>query len=38
MAYKKVNMLTKARLGLRLLQTPIEDYRKFAVWRILAPY
>ena len=27
-------MLTKARLGLRLLQTPIEDYRKFAVWRI----
>jgi hypothetical protein len=22
----------------RLLQTPIEDHRKFAVWRILAPY
>ena len=22
----------------KLLQTPIEDYRKFAVWRILAPY
>jgi hypothetical protein len=23
---------------IRLLQTPIEDYRKFVVWRILAPY
>jgi Primase X len=22
----------------KLLQTPIDDYRKFAVWRILAPY
>ena len=22
----------------RLLQTPVEDYRKFTVWRILAPY
>ena len=22
----------------KLLQTPIDDYRKFVVWRILAPY
>src|SRR4249920_2603093 len=22
----------------KLLQTPVDDYRKFAVWRILAPY
>jgi non-catalytic primase subunit PriX-like protein len=22
----------------KLLQTPIDDYRKFAIWRILAPY
>jgi Primase X len=22
----------------RLLQTPVDDYRKFAIWRILAPY
>jgi hypothetical protein len=22
----------------RLLQTPIDDYRKFAIWRILSPY
>ena len=22
----------------KLLQTPVADYRKFAVWRILAPY
>ena len=22
----------------KLLQTPLDDYRKFAVWRILAPY
>jgi Primase X len=22
----------------KLLQTPIDDYRKFAVWRILVPY
>ena len=22
----------------RLLQTPIDDHRKFVVWRILAPY
>jgi Primase X len=22
----------------KLLQTPINDYRKFAIWRILAPY
>jgi len=22
----------------RLLQTPIQDHRKFALWRILAPY
>ena len=26
-------------VGLRnLLQTPLEDYRKFVVWRILTPY
>jgi len=22
----------------KLIQTPIDDYRKFAVWRILVPY
>ena len=22
----------------KLLQTPLEDYRKFVVWRILTPY
>ena len=22
----------------KLLQTPLDDYRKFAIWRILAPY
>jgi hypothetical protein len=22
----------------KLLQTPVDDYRKFAIWRILAPY
>jgi hypothetical protein len=22
----------------KLLQTPLDDYRKFVVWRILAPY
>jgi Primase X len=22
----------------KLLHTPLDDYRKFAVWRILAPY
>ena len=22
----------------KLLQTPIDDYRKFAIWRILSPY
>ena len=29
---------TKVRWIEKLLETPVDDYRKFAVWRILAPY
>ena len=29
---------TKIKWIEKLLQTPVDDYRKFAVWRILAPY
>jgi Primase X len=33
-----INSTTKIRWIENLLQTPIEDNRKFAVWRILVPY
>lgn len=32
------NSTTTIRWIERLLQTPLDDYRKFVVWRILAPY
>ncbi|MFZ0328212.1 MAG: hypothetical protein WAL66_13015 [Nitrososphaeraceae archaeon] len=33
-----INSTTEICWTEKLLQTPIDDYRKFAVWRILVPY